>query len=197
MLHRKQSTERWRNFPPCLISVSALPCKTYNMEITSFYLNIARCFVNKHKICTAERQNVICYMFDRCWHLLSYCKTSLPLTFHVSRKVSHNWRGTRYGECRLCAYQIAGCFVPCLVFFGAYSRSFYKWLGGNFFLPVFNCLDLLAKQHTTCVKKRYYFHVSSFARWCRNTRDRWIMRLCVRIILRIIGDLPHNWANPA
>ena len=29
------------------------------------------------------------------------------------------------------------------------------------------------------------------------SRDRWIMRLCVRIILRIIGDLPHNWANPA
>jgi len=28
-------------------------------------------------------------------------------------------------------------------------------------------------------------------------RDRWIMRLCARIILHIIGDLPHNWANPA
>jgi len=28
-------------------------------------------------------------------------------------------------------------------------------------------------------------------------RDRGIMRLCVRIISRIIGDLPHNWANPA
>jgi len=29
------------------------------------------------------------------------------------------------------------------------------------------------------------------------TRDRGIMRLCARIILRIIGDLPHNLANPA
>ena len=29
------------------------------------------------------------------------------------------------------------------------------------------------------------------------TRDRGIMRLCARIISRIIGDLPHNWANPA
>ena len=29
------------------------------------------------------------------------------------------------------------------------------------------------------------------------TRDRWIMRLCARIILRIIGDLAHNWASPA
>jgi len=28
-------------------------------------------------------------------------------------------------------------------------------------------------------------------------RSRGIMRLCTRIILRIIGDLPHNWANPA
>ena len=28
-------------------------------------------------------------------------------------------------------------------------------------------------------------------------RDRGIMRLCTRIISRIIGDLPHNWANPA
>jgi len=28
-------------------------------------------------------------------------------------------------------------------------------------------------------------------------RDREIMRLCARIISRIIGDLPHNWANPA
>ena len=29
------------------------------------------------------------------------------------------------------------------------------------------------------------------------TRDGWIMRLCARIILRIIGDLAHNWASPA
>jgi len=28
-------------------------------------------------------------------------------------------------------------------------------------------------------------------------RDRGIMRLCARIILRIIGDLPHNWTNAA
>jgi len=27
--------------------------------------------------------------------------------------------------------------------------------------------------------------------------DGWIMRLCARIILRIIGDLAHNWASPA
>ena len=29
------------------------------------------------------------------------------------------------------------------------------------------------------------------------SRDRGIMRLCARIILCIIGDLPHNWAKPA
>ena len=28
-------------------------------------------------------------------------------------------------------------------------------------------------------------------------RDRGIMRLCARRISRIIGDIPHNWANPA
>jgi len=28
-------------------------------------------------------------------------------------------------------------------------------------------------------------------------RDRGIMRLCARLISRIIGDFPHNWANPA
>ena len=32
---------------------------------------------------------------------------------------------------------------------------------------------------------------------CVYARDGGIMRLCVRIILRIIGDLPHNYANPA
>jgi len=32
--------------------------------------------------------------------------------------------------------------------------------------------------------------------WLFEIRDRGIMRLCARIILRIIGDLPHNWANP-
>ena len=30
-----------------------------------------------------------------------------------------------------------------------------------------------------------------------DSRDGGIMRLCARIILHIIGDLLHNWANPA
>jgi len=33
--------------------------------------------------------------------------------------------------------------------------------------------------------------------WSAYGRDGGITRLCARIILRIIGDLPHNWANPA
>ena len=41
------------NFPPRLTSVSALPCRTGNTEITPFYLNFVCCFANKHKI----RQN--------------------------------------------------------------------------------------------------------------------------------------------
>ena len=34
-------------------------------------------------------------------------------------------------------------------------------------------------------------------RWFLPSRDHGIMQLCVRIILRIIADLSHNWANPA
>jgi len=40
--------------------------------------------------------------------------------------------------------------------------------------------------------------VSELARFRSvQSRDRGIMRLCARIISRIISDLPHNWANPA
>ena len=55
MFHRKHAIERWYNFPPCLISVSALPSKTRNTEITSLHLDIVRCFANKHKTRAAER----------------------------------------------------------------------------------------------------------------------------------------------
>ena len=55
MFHRKHAIERWYNFPPCLISVSALPSKTRNTEITSLHLIIVRCFANKHKTRAAER----------------------------------------------------------------------------------------------------------------------------------------------
>jgi len=36
-------------FPPDLICASALPCKTGNMEITSFHLNVSCCFGNRHR----------------------------------------------------------------------------------------------------------------------------------------------------
>jgi len=45
------------------------------------------------------------------------------------------------------------------------------------------------------------FTVRRYASRCTRhgpvSRDGWIMRLCARIILRIIGDLAHNWASPA
>jgi len=48
MFHRKSAIERWYNFPPRLISVSALPCKTGNPKITPFNLNVVCFFANKH-----------------------------------------------------------------------------------------------------------------------------------------------------
>jgi len=36
------------NFPPHLISASALPCKTGNTEIRPFHLNVVCCCANKH-----------------------------------------------------------------------------------------------------------------------------------------------------
>jgi len=39
MFSRKQTIGRWYSFPPHLISASALPCKTTNMEITSFHFS--------------------------------------------------------------------------------------------------------------------------------------------------------------
>jgi len=36
-------------FPPDLICASALPCKTGNMEITSFHSNVRCCFGNRHR----------------------------------------------------------------------------------------------------------------------------------------------------
>ena len=47
MFIKKQAIERWYIFPPHLISVSALPCKTENMEIMSVHLKVVRCLANK------------------------------------------------------------------------------------------------------------------------------------------------------
>jgi len=40
-------------------------------------------------------------------------------------------------------------------------------------------------------------HPGSPEKRATKRRDRGIMRLCARLVSRIIGDLPHNWANPA
>ena len=53
MFLRKQAIETWYNFPSRLTGISALPCKTRNMKITPFRLNVVCCFANKHK----TRQN--------------------------------------------------------------------------------------------------------------------------------------------
>jgi len=49
MFHRKYATERWYNFPPHLIGVSALTCKIGNMEITPLQLNVVCCFANRYR----------------------------------------------------------------------------------------------------------------------------------------------------
>jgi len=43
LLNRNYTTKRY-NFPA---HPTALPCKTVNTEITSFYLNVVCCFANK------------------------------------------------------------------------------------------------------------------------------------------------------
>ena len=48
MFRRKSAIERRYNFPPRLISVSALPCKTGNTKIAPFHLNVVCFFANKH-----------------------------------------------------------------------------------------------------------------------------------------------------
>ena len=49
MLRRKSAIKRRNIFPPHLICVSALPGETRKPEISSFHLNAACNFANKHK----------------------------------------------------------------------------------------------------------------------------------------------------
>jgi len=66
MFLRKLASERRRNFPPRLIGVSALPCKTGNTKITSCHVNVVFSFAKQiRKTCPTEIRNV--------WHLLRYC----------------------------------------------------------------------------------------------------------------------------
>jgi len=50
MFCSKQAIGRWYIFPPHLVSVSTLPCKTKNTKIMSFHLNVVRCFANRYTI---------------------------------------------------------------------------------------------------------------------------------------------------
>jgi len=63
----------------------------------------------------------------------------------------------------------------------------------------FHCL-LWALQTAVTPTDCYYDAVSFVNAWMEYEVEGWdrgIMRLCARIISLIIGDLPHNWANPA
>jgi len=67
-----------------------------------------------------------------CWDIVvKYLTDSVYGPSVLTEKVCHNWHCTWYrcghGECRLCAYQMAGCFVRCPVLFCAYSWLFYEW----------------------------------------------------------------------
>ena len=48
IFRRKRAIERCYNFAPHLTSVSKLPCKTGNTEITLFHWNVVSCFANRH-----------------------------------------------------------------------------------------------------------------------------------------------------
>jgi len=48
ILIRKQAINRYYVFPPHLINVSALPCKTEHTENVSFHVNVSCWFANRH-----------------------------------------------------------------------------------------------------------------------------------------------------
>ena len=70
-----------------------------------------------------------------CWDSVVKYLTDSVRWLSVSRKYSNDWHGARYhgrhGERWLCAYQMAGCFVPSVGhvchLFGTYGWSFYEW----------------------------------------------------------------------
>jgi len=54
--------ERCYNFPPHLIGVTALPCKTRNTEIVLFHFDVVCCLANKYdtmmsQCCYSDMQN--------------------------------------------------------------------------------------------------------------------------------------------
>ena len=112
MFLRKLASERQRNFPPRLIGVSALPCKTGNTKITSCHVNVVFSFVKQiRKTCPTEIRNV--------WHLLRYCsKYPVDCVRWISVTVvkdSHNWQMSyqTWWTPTVCISD-AGCFVPCV-----------------------------------------------------------------------------------
>ena len=69
-----------------MISVSALPCKTANMEIrpTSFHLNVACCFANKHE--TRQNNHLVT---DRLSFTQLYAPNKTKRGHKASRASSH------------------------------------------------------------------------------------------------------------
>jgi len=60
------------------------------------------------------------------WWLLTLCRYASVKGLHWHLRARCHGR---HGKRRLCAYQIAGCFLPELVMFDAYSWSFYEVYG--------------------------------------------------------------------
>jgi len=84
-------------------------------------------------------------------------------------------------------------FTCCLLFQTRSQRRICVWRAR---LCWWQKKNKTCRQHLAEPLQRFH---QFFVRVCTVVphRDRWIMRLCTRTILRIIGDLPHNWANPA
>jgi len=109
MFLRKTANKRRYNFPPGLISVSALPCKTGNTEITSFYFNAdydVCCFANKNtkhvKIISCHRDTSLYFTRKKInrgtWHMAqSVQRTNMHTVgvHHVCHNIEHKvkyWR---------------------------------------------------------------------------------------------------------
>ena len=98
-----------------------------------------------------------------CWpSVVKYLTDSVRWLSMLAEKNSHSWHSVRYhgrhGEHRLCAYQIAGCFVPCvghvwciqLIVFTARCIASRGTSHG----PVSVCLSVTSRSSTKTAKRR-------------------------------------------
>jgi len=121
------------HFLPRLIGVSALPCKTVNIEIASFHFNDVCWFANKHTkfvLLKDKMSFATCVIaVDICWNNCSKISHSDILLHLIDDVHWHDARSHgRHGEPQLCSSQKAECFVPRVgLVWCIHSWSFCEW----------------------------------------------------------------------